>query len=94
MLSNRKFKTALLYPKLYCRFFALSYLLSINNHPGVLLILTPGKRGGQSLTMEKIFQNGPGLYFIAVFKEMTSIVVQKSSCGAPESVINQVKHAR
>ena len=43
---------------------------------------------------EKIFQNGPGLYFIAVFKEMTSIVVQKSSYGAPEGVINQVKHAR
>jgi len=76
------------------KFSKLKQLLSINNHPGVLLILTPGKRGGQSLTMEKIFQNGPGLYFIAVFEEMTSILVQKSSYGTPESIINQVKHAR
>jgi len=44
--------------------------------------------------MEKIFQNDPVLYFITIFEEMTSMVVQKSSYGAPESVINQVKHAR
>ena len=39
------------------------------------------------MTMEKIFQNGPGLYFIAVFEKMTSIGYSKAPMALPRVLL-------